>query len=93
MNKYAPRKVINRIYSIVNKEDIENVNNHFIHGWADNPLSVLKYFYEQKSLPSNQRFVKNGDYVVLFHDRDIGEFGCAAWGNDPAHKQRIYKMR
>ena len=84
--------IINRVYSIVKKKNINNRKHHFTYGWADNPLSVLEYFDEQKSLPSSKRCVENGDYVVLFHDRDSGAFGHAIWGNDPSCKQRIYRM-
>ena len=62
------RDIINRVYSIVKKKNFNNRKSHFTYGWADNPLTVLEYFYEQKSLPSSKRFMENGDYVVLFHD-------------------------
>jgi hypothetical protein len=84
--------IINRVYSIVNKKNIYNRKNHFTYGWADNPLSVLEYFHEQKSLPLSKRCIENGDYVVLFHDRDSGAFGHAIWGDDPSYKQRTYRM-
>jgi hypothetical protein len=81
-----------RLYSIVNKKDIYNKKEHFKYGWSHNPLDVLNYFYDQKSLPSDKRAVGNGEYVVLFHDMDSGAFGYAAWGNDPAYKQRVHTM-
>lgn len=92
VNDIIGRDIINRVFSIVNKKNIHDRKNHFTYGWADNPLSVLEYFHKQKSLPSSERCVENGDYVVLFHDTDSGAFGQATWGNDPSFKQRTYRM-
>ena len=83
----------NRIYSIVNKKDVYNRKKHFIHGWSLDKMDVLKFFHNQKSLPASERSVENGDYVVLFYDRDTKAFGYAAWGNDSAYRQRIYRMK
>jgi|GEM_PF-5782231 len=92
INDIINRNIINRVYSIVKKKNIYNRKHHFTYGWADNPLTVLDYFYEQKSLPPSKRFMENGDYVVLVHDRASGAFGHAIWGNDPSYKQRTYRM-
>jgi hypothetical protein len=69
----------NRVYCLVNKKDVHNPKTHFSYGWSSNPLDILIYFYEQKSLPSDKRVVENGEYVVLFSDRDSGKFGEAVW--------------
>ena len=84
---------LNKIYFLLNKKDVYNRKKYFKYGWSINHQDILKFFYSQKSLSSSERYIKNGDYIVLVHDRDSGEFGYARWGNDPGYIQRVYKMR
>jgi hypothetical protein len=93
INTEITKNITNRIYSIVNKNNIYDRETHFKHGWANNPLDVLKNFYKQKELPESERSFKKGDYVILSYDRDTGAFGYYIWGNDPFYKQRTYTMK
>jgi hypothetical protein len=82
----------NRIYSLVNIKNTKNKKKHFKYGWASNPYDVVNYFLDQQKLPKLKRYIKQGTYIVLYHDRDTGEVGYARFGNDPTYIDRKFTM-